>query len=124
MPLSAEAQHVVDSLEAHLVAVKAAADGSAPQLAAHAKQFGEDALAALEAFGATIRGAVDAGVADVEAAAKSAFSGKTFGGPTGNSSIPAAAGVVGGIMLSAGAPEKSTAADVGSSTGEGSDSLG
>ena len=54
--LSDEAQHVIDSLEAHLGAVVKAAQGNSPALVAAAAKFGEDALAKLESWGVGLRG--------------------------------------------------------------------
>ena len=56
MSLSAESQHVIDSLEAHLAAVKAAADGAdEPELIEAAAQFGEDVLELLREWGVGLR---------------------------------------------------------------------
>ena len=52
MALTPESQHVIDSLEAHLAAVKAAAgSGDEPELVEAAAQFGEDVLELLRQWG-------------------------------------------------------------------------
>jgi hypothetical protein len=52
--LSNEAQHVIDSLEAHLGAVTKAAAGN-PALEAGVAKFADDALGLLESWGAHLR---------------------------------------------------------------------
>lgn len=56
--LSAEARHVIDSLEAHLNAVVAAVRNQHPILMDDAKQFGREALIALDDWIAHVRGDV------------------------------------------------------------------
>jgi hypothetical protein len=68
MALSPEAQHVVDALEAHFVAVKAAVEGAAPAVTQHIEDLGAQILVALKAFEAKFRSDV-AGVENQTAAA-------------------------------------------------------
>jgi ABC-type uncharacterized transport system involved in gliding motility auxiliary subunit len=56
--LSAEAQHVIDSLEAHLGAIVKAAQSQSPALVSAVAKFGDDALAKLESWGVELRGEV------------------------------------------------------------------
>lgn len=53
--LSGEAQHVIDSLEAHLGAVTKAAASGNPALTAGVAKFADDALGLLESWGASLR---------------------------------------------------------------------
>jgi hypothetical protein len=55
--ISAEGQHLIDSLEAHLVAVKAAVSNGGDALLEHAEDAWNDVLAALEPVEAKLRAA-------------------------------------------------------------------
>lgn len=67
MSLSAEAQHLIDSLEAHFSAVrKAVADGETA-LIEHVERAWDDAVEALDAFRTKLDGAIP-GVGDVTTA--------------------------------------------------------
>lgn len=61
------AQHVIDSLEAHLGAVLEHAKTASPGATAVIAKFGEDVLDKLEAWGVAIRGDLEAYRAKLEA---------------------------------------------------------
>jgi ABC-type uncharacterized transport system involved in gliding motility auxiliary subunit len=83
--LSAEAQHVIDSLEAHLGAIVKAAQNQSPALVSAVAKFGDDALAKLEAWGVQLRGEVQKLETDAGA---TAFAGSLDG--SGAGAVPAA----------------------------------
>jgi hypothetical protein len=80
--LSAEGQHLIDSLESHLLAVKAAVVNSEPQLVALAKTAWDDVLAALKPVEAKLR-AAGAAQAPVAAGTGSSVKGNPFAGKVG-----------------------------------------
>jgi hypothetical protein len=77
--LSAEAQHVIDSLEAHLGAVIQHAKSAAPGAVAEIAGFANVVLDKLESWGVGLRGELESFRARVAALA-----------PPGSASIPAA----------------------------------
>jgi hypothetical protein len=115
MTLSAEAQHVIDSLEAHLGAVKAAvsnAEAPGESVLQHLESFASGVLAAIEAFGAKLRGASSAGPTT-----NTSTEANTLGNP--NDSGEGAAAATGSSAGATAGAAAEAAADSGADAGGG-----
>jgi hypothetical protein len=108
--LSAEAQHVIDSLEAHLGAIVKAAQNQSPALVAVAAEFGDEALAKLEAWGLSLRGKLQSLEAASPAAAALASE------VAGNGAAPTAAPTPEIPVASTGSAATATAAGAGAAS--------
>jgi hypothetical protein len=100
--LSAEAQHVIDSLEAHLGAIVKAAQSQSPALVAEVAKFGDAALGKLEAWGLTLRGEVQALENPANAAPAGTFAGSNLcTGPAAAAPVGAAPAGIGAAFAAA-----------------------